>query len=251
MRSTNEAGGFWGVLARKAKSILDDRQSPTSSLKPIVTTFSTSNHHGIQYEAYSKKIDDSPTSGNGMHTSLTSFSLNQIGDTIGNALEEAAKKSEDRIQETSAAGNSKRSALNDEEKDYAEPIQESTQLKASRHVAIATADKAKQLARELKSVKADLAVAKERCCQLEEENKILREKGPTDDDMIRDQLETLLAEKGVLAHENSVYARENRYLREIVEFHHLSMQDHMLMYLDQDDDNLLSSFHQIHPVVSD
>ncbi|KAJ0808167.1 hypothetical protein HanPI659440_Chr01g0000481 [Helianthus annuus] len=43
--------------------------------------------------------------------------------------------------------------------------------------------------------------------------------------MIRLQLETLLAEKGRLAHENSVYARENRYLREIVEFHQMKMQD--------------------------
>lgn len=51
-------------------------------------------------------------------------------------------------------------------------------------------------------------------------------------DQIRVQLETLLAEKGRLAHENSVYALENRYLREIVEFHQLSMQD--VVYLDED-----------------
>lgn len=56
-------------------------------------------------------------------------------------------------------------------------------------VAMATAAKAKLLLRELKTVKADLAFAKERCSQLEEENKILREareKGvnPEDDDMV-------------------------------------------------------------------
>lgn len=56
-------------------------------------------------------------------------------------------------------------------------------------VAMATAAKAKLLLRELKTVKADLAFAKERCSQLEEENKILREareKGvnPADDDMV-------------------------------------------------------------------
>ncbi|KAL5727595.1 hypothetical protein ACHQM5_000774 [Ranunculus cassubicifolius] len=49
--------------------------------------------------------------------------------------------------------------------------------------------KAKLLLRELKTVKADLAFAKERCNQLEEENKILREsreKGdrPEDDDLV-------------------------------------------------------------------
>ncbi|KOM58716.1 hypothetical protein LR48_Vigan11g175000 [Vigna angularis] len=115
-----------------------------------------------------------------------------------------------------------------------------TQLKASRDVAMATAAKAKLLLRELKTVKADLAFSKARCAQLEEENKMLRdregsEKGQTviraDDDLIRLQLETLLAEKGRLASENEVYARENRFLREIVEYHQLSMQD--VVYLDE------------------
>ncbi|KZV29404.1 hypothetical protein F511_18522 [Dorcoceras hygrometricum] len=40
---------------------------------------------------------------------------------------------------------------------------------------MATAAKAKLLLRELKTVKADLAFSKERCSQLEEENRILRE----------------------------------------------------------------------------
>ncbi|KAJ0650984.1 hypothetical protein HanOQP8_Chr15g0556171 [Helianthus annuus] len=59
----------------------------------------------------------------------------------------------------------------------------------AQNVANATAAKAKLLLRELKTVKADLAFAKERSSQLEEENKMLREaleKGdrPTDDDMV-------------------------------------------------------------------
>ncbi|XP_076938358.1 uncharacterized protein LOC143606484 [Bidens hawaiensis] len=103
-------------------------------------------------------------------------------------------------------------------------------------VAIATAAKAKLLLREIKTVKADLTFAKERSSQLEEENKMLqeaREKGdhPTDDDMIRQQLETLLAEKARLAHENSVYVRENSCLREIIKYHKLSMQD--VVFLDE------------------
>lgn len=48
---------------------------------------------------------------------------------------------------------------------------------------------------------------------------------------IRLQLETLLAEKARLAHENTVYARENRFLREVVEYHQLTMQD--VVYLDE------------------
>ncbi|CAN6469532.1 unnamed protein product [Victoria cruziana] len=98
------------------------------------------------------------------------------------------------------------------------------------------AAKAKLLLRELKTVKADLAFARQRCTQLEEENRILRESNergdtPEDDDLIRLQLETLLAEKARLAHENSIYARENRFLREIVEYHQLTMQD--VVYLDE------------------
>lgn len=54
---------------------------------------------------------------------------------------------------------------------------------------MATAAKAKLLLRELKNVKSDLAFSKQRCAQLEEENKMLREafdKGdhPADDDMV-------------------------------------------------------------------
>ncbi len=54
---------------------------------------------------------------------------------------------------------------------------------------MAMAAKAKLLLRELKTVKADLAFAKERCAQLEEESKILREnrergRNPEDDDLV-------------------------------------------------------------------
>lgn len=52
------------------------------------------------------------------------------------------------------------------------------------------AAKAKLLLRELKMVKSDLAFAKQRCAQLEEENKVLRENrngdnsATDDDDMV-------------------------------------------------------------------
>lgn len=56
-------------------------------------------------------------------------------------------------------------------------------------VAMAMAAKAKLLLRELKTVKADLAFAKERCAQLEEQNKVLRESrergdSSEDDDLV-------------------------------------------------------------------
>ena len=40
-----------------------------------------------------------------------------------------------------------------------------------------------------------------------------------------------MAEKARLAHGNSIYARENRFLREIVEYHQLTMQN--VVYLDE------------------
>ncbi|XP_076934825.1 uncharacterized protein LOC143601257 isoform X2 [Bidens hawaiensis] len=262
MGSTNEPGGFWGVLARKAKSIIDDDNAPRSVQTPSIVkteTVSTSNQVEHRYESFenSRKIDN-PKLRKGLDR-LTS-SLNQIGGTIGNALEEGRtivdKKTQDIIQETRKLQN-RRKVTNDEPNQLQEPKILSTQqqtnpenqLKASRDVAIATAAKAKLLLRELKTLKADLAFAKERSSQLEEENKMLREaleKGdhPTDDDMIRIQLESLLAEKSRLANENSVYARENRFLREIVEYHQLTMQD--VVYLDEG----IEEVTEVNPVAS-
>ncbi|CAI9301687.1 unnamed protein product [Lactuca saligna] len=262
MGSTNEPGGFWGVLARKAKSILDDDNDSTKRFNPPIgsvkpETVSTSNQVEHRYESFenSRKLDN-PRLRKGLDK-LTS-SLNQIGDSIGNAFEEGRtivdKKTHGIIQETRKLQN-RRKGMNDDPNQNQNqnlnrnqvPGMESTQqqqqqtnqdfqIKASRDVAIATAAKAKLLLRELKTIKADLAFAKERSSQLEEENKMLREaleKGdhPADDDMIREQLESLLAEKARLANENSVYARENRFLREIVEYHQLTMQD--VVYLDE------------------
>ncbi|KAL3632465.1 hypothetical protein CASFOL_025449 [Castilleja foliolosa] len=77
-----------------------------------------------------------------------------------------------------------------------------------------------------------------------------REKGvfPADDDMIRLQLETLLAEKAWLANENSIYARENRFLREIVEYHQLAMQD--VVYLDDGIEEVTEVYDPVSRVLS-
>ncbi|CAL4892801.1 unnamed protein product [Urochloa decumbens] len=195
MKSLNEAKyGFWGALARKAKSLLDEDGSPGQHESP---TGQQSPRDGVSVGVQHPRSQQLPgetwkseTPPSQKRSEAITSSLNYIGGTIKNALE----------------------------------------------VANAMAAKAKLLLRELKTVKADLAFAKERCAQLEEENKMLREsydKGdnPEDDDLIRLQLETLLAEKARLAHENSVYARENRFLREIVEYHQLTMQD--VIYVDE------------------
>ncbi|XP_059668182.1 uncharacterized protein LOC132313435 [Cornus florida] len=260
MESSNEPKGFWGVLARKAKAILEDDnmsqqfETPSEMQPEMHNTSSGQFHQPYQFHGSSRKMDN-PTLRKGLDA-LTS-SLNHIGDTIGNALEEGRTIMEnttaDIIQETRKLQIRRKGSSSDEQNrvpgvhnPWLQPLVQSnqlqmqtnqeTQLKASRDVAMATAAKAKQLLRELKTVKADLAFAKERSTQLEDEHKILREareKGvnPADDDMIRLQLETLLAEKARLGNENSVYARENRVLREIVEYHQLTMQD--VVYLDE------------------
>lgn len=110
---------------------------------------------------------------------------------------------------------------------------------------MAMAAKTKLLLRELKTVKADLAFAKERCAQLEEENRIVRESMANgdnleDDELIRLQLETLLAEKARLAQENALYARENRFLREVVEYHQLTMQD--VVYLSERNEEIMEVY---------
>ncbi|XP_014515424.1 uncharacterized protein LOC106773227 [Vigna radiata var. radiata] len=209
--------GVWGVLAQKAKEILEeDKSSPNphhdaiSSEKLKTHSFNTfSSLEGIESKA----------SGRGSPTKPKGISLS-------NSKSQLAPSTWNPWQQPPQTGDPQ--AIH------------ATQLKASRDVAMATAAKAKLLLRELKTVKADLAFSKARCAQLEEENKILRdregsEKGETvnraDDDLIRLQLETLLAEKGRLASENEVYARENRFLREIVEYHQLSMQD--VVYFDE------------------
>ncbi|KAL1332356.1 hypothetical protein AAHE18_11G021700 [Arachis hypogaea] len=266
MKNLNESkNGFWGALARKAKSIIDDDNITPQSEAPGATRsqvpgiasrgkFQNSNH---LEESNLKR--DGPTFFKGLDA-ITS-SLTQIGGTIGKSLEEGFTKVENRtsdiIQETRKHIRKKpgNSVGQDQERNHSSKLQQpqlrtqmspmetnqELQLKASRDVAMAMAAKAKLLLRELKTVKADLAFAKDRCAQLEEENKILRENrergdNHDDDDLIRLQLETLLAEKARLAHDNSVYARENRFLREVVEYHQLTMQD--VVYFDESNEEV-------------
>lgn len=257
--------GFWGVLARKAKGIIDDNDGGGGGIKSPRAPLSESTTPRAQYyqttEGQTRRKNENPSIQKGLDA-ITS-SLNYLGGTIGNAFEEGLTMVENRtadiIQETRKIQIKKKDRNFDVQNQNSniygprQPLHVQThtqphthadleiQLKASRDVAMAMAAKAKLLLRELKTVKADLAFAKERCGQLEEENRVIREssaKGgsPEDDDLIRLQLETLLAEKARLAQENSVFARENRFLREIVEYHQLTMQD--VVYLDENNEEV-------------
>ncbi|XP_031495423.1 uncharacterized protein LOC116260992 isoform X2 [Nymphaea colorata] len=108
--------------------------------------------------------------------------------------------------------------------------EERGKLKNAQNLACAMATKAASLARELQSIKSDLLFMQERCNLLEEENRRLRDgiaKGlrPEEDDLVRLQLEALLAEKSRLANENANLTRENQCLHQLVEYHQLTMQD--------------------------
>lgn len=97
-------------------------------------------------------------------------------------------------------------------------------------LAITMATRAASMARELKSMRSDMAYMQERCGLLEEENRKLREglaegTRPDDDDLVRLQLEALLAEKSRLASENANLIRENQCLHQLVEYHQLTSQD--------------------------
>ncbi|KAI4326502.1 hypothetical protein MLD38_031810 [Melastoma candidum] len=103
-------------------------------------------------------------------------------------------------------------------------------LKRAKNLAASMATKAASFARELGSLKSDLSFLQERCALLEEENKRLKEgfaKGirPEEDDLVRLQLETLLAEKSRLANENANLVRENQCLNQLVTYHQLTTQD--------------------------
>ncbi|TVU19953.1 hypothetical protein EJB05_36136, partial [Eragrostis curvula] len=218
--------GFWGLVARKAKVMLDENGTPRES---------QSSQSRWSYDRV--QSSESPMSQRGSEGKL------DIGGKIKNVLEkeglavaesrpaEAVSPAVRRLQIRRKACSmdlrgANLSGLASPDMSPMMSDTESPQIKASRDVANAMAAKVKLLQREMKTVKADLAFSKERCAQLEEENRLLRDGNhDADEDLIRQQLETLLGEKARLAHENTVYARENRFLREIVEYHQLNMQD--------------------------
>ncbi|KAM0915230.1 hypothetical protein ACQ4PT_010995 [Festuca glaucescens] len=110
-------------------------------------------------------------------------------------------------------------------------VAQSTNLKRARNLAVSMAGRAANLARELKTIKSELHFMQERCGLLEEENRRLRDgydnggAAPEEDDLVRLQLEALLAEKSRLAQDNANLARENQSLVQLVEYHQLTSQE--------------------------
>ncbi|CAL9109252.1 unnamed protein product [Musa textilis] len=130
----------------------------------------------------------------------------------------------------SSADNNKLANSNEGDNEIASyPMQNAT-MKKAKTLAVMMATKASYLSRELKTIKSELSFMQERCNLLEEENRRFQEdfdKGvrAEEDDLVRLQLEVLLAEKSRLANENANLMRENQCLHQLVEYHHLTSQD--------------------------
>ncbi|XP_002979688.2 uncharacterized protein LOC9636139 [Selaginella moellendorffii] len=209
--------GFWGSFAKRAKEALYESGGAAPS-RPQDEQSSTPQ---AQAPGLQKGFD------------VIATSLSRIGDTLGNAIEGSLNVL---APEPKHNVKSKTALLKEEaEIVLTKPnVDDQTQLKASRDVAMAMASKVKLLVRELKTVKKNLADMRDRCSQLEQENQRLRdsvEKGPRseDDDLVRKQLETLVAEKSRLSQQNANYARENQFLHEVIEYHRLTMEDVSLL----------------------
>ncbi|XP_022963492.1 uncharacterized protein LOC111463807 isoform X4 [Cucurbita moschata] len=111
----------------------------------------------------------------------------------------------------------------------------SNNLDNALQLAVAMATKTSSLARELKSLKSNICFMQERCAILDEENRRLRNGvstgvKPEEDDLVRLQMEALLAEKSRLANENANLTRENQCLYQLAEYHQLTSQDLSLSY---------------------
>nr|WDA42946.1 immunoglobulin G-binding protein H-like protein [Fagopyrum tataricum] len=120
-------------------------------------------------------------------------------------------------------------------------------MKNAKNLAASMAAKAAWLSREMKSVKSDLCFMQDRCALLEEENRRLRDGfvtgiRPEEDDLVRLQLEALLAEKSRLANENANLTRENECLRQLVEYHQFAAQDSSTTSYEQVMDGLSLDF---------
>jgi len=201
----------WNSLAKKAKAVLLDDGICSRVPEAEKATTEPRSQKGEQVEVEAKCQKEPPVLQKGLGYIASSLS-SLISDTVGLAIEEGLN-----IFESGNLENEKmQSGLSND-----------LQLKASRDIALAMASRAKMLLQELKTVKGDVIFLGNRCSQLEEENKRLREsmvKGVREeDDLVRLQLETLLKEKSRLQQENAQYARENQFLHEVVEYHQVAL----------------------------
>ncbi|XP_021280364.1 uncharacterized protein LOC110413747 [Herrania umbratica] len=251
---------FWSTLRNRVDALIDDRNAKFSTVQNVDPSLPTQINSGKSNRAKRLK-EDSLLLLRGFDS--MSQTLSQLSNNLDNALQgarELAKpptltdifhsnlknseaKEEDpkqkRKEEDSKIGVKRKfdsSELSDDnkgddsQKENEQSPKDKKMIKKAKNLAISMATKAASLARELKSIKSDLCFMQERCGLLEEENRRLRDgfgKGirPEEDDLVRLQLEALLAEKSRLANENANLIRENQCLHQLVEYHQMTSQD--------------------------
>ncbi|KAK6260093.1 hypothetical protein QQP08_001932 [Theobroma cacao] len=252
--------GFWSTLRNRVDALIDDRNAKFSTVQNIDPSLPTQINSGKSNKAKRLK-EDSLLLLRGFDS--ISQTLSQLSNNLDNALQgarELAKpptltdifhsnlknseakeedpkqkpKEEDRKigvkRKFDSSELSDDNKGDDSQKENEQSPKDKKMIKKAKNLAISMATKAASLARELKSIKSDLCFVQERCGLLEEENRRLRDgfgKGirPEEDDLVRLQLEALLAEKSRLANENANLVRENQCLHQLVEYHQMTSQD--------------------------
>ncbi|XP_047065202.1 uncharacterized protein LOC124673119 [Lolium rigidum] len=239
---------FWDGLRTRVDTILEDRRLVVSSAAC-----------GAASERPKRLREDSLMLVRGLDS--VAASLAQLSDTLTAAQKgvsalatcsSQARECEEPHAKRQCGVSTELAALDDAQKDVGEgstadaqprdetnsgdvrassEVAQSTNLKRARSLAVSMAGRAANLARELKTIKSELHFMQERCGLLEEENRRLRDgydnggAAPEEDDLVRLQLEALLAEKSRLAQDNANLARENQSLIQLVEYHQLTSQE--------------------------
>ncbi|CAK9176863.1 unnamed protein product [Ilex paraguariensis] len=250
---------FWSTLRSRIDTLLESR-------KPIDLSLSTQINGGGGADRAKRLKEDSLLLLRGFDS--VGYSLSQLSHNLENALqgtrdltrpptftdmvhnisEKANGEEQSNREEEKNEDNNRRLKRKFDSKEWSQGEDDSPKengksqnalgnLKKAKNLAISMATRAASLARELKSIKSDLGFMQERCALIEEENRRLREgfsRGmrPDEDDLVRLQLEALLAEKSRLANENANLTRENQCLHNLVEYHQLNSQDLSASYED-------------------
>ncbi|KAI3805991.1 hypothetical protein L1987_21879 [Smallanthus sonchifolius] len=180
-----------------------------------------------------KDLARPPTLSDVLHSSLQQAKTNQ---NVSNEEQE-----DDQNLDSNKRGTKRKLDPEDFSEETRDNPKEFGKLNRAKNIAISMAKRAGFLAREMKSMKSDLCFMQERCSILEEENRRLRDgfvKGvpPEEDDLVRLQLEALLAEKSRLANDNANLTRENQCLRQLVEYHQLTSRQEDEEEVTNDDD---------------
>ncbi|GMH26025.1 hypothetical protein Nepgr_027868 [Nepenthes gracilis] len=234
---------FWSALRNRVDSLLEKR-SKASEVSSETVSDGGSNHQAKRLK------EDSMLFLRGFDS--VAFSLSQLTSNLETALQGARQLAKPPTPGGKVEESYKGEEENEGEKrvvkrkfehldcssdqegclseNESEGNQVSGQLKKAKNLAVSLATKAAVMARELKSVKANLYYIQERCALLEEENRGLRDGFPKtirheEDELVRLQMEALLAEKSRLANENANLMRENQCLHQLVEYHQFASQD--------------------------